>query len=168
MANAATIPGNYQLGQDEQEIADIMCEELCNAIANGESSNDLENRLATDPRMIAKGVQFRTFGYVNVLTSTAARYGRAARATFARFGRQFATVMIKPDAIVGAALSGNKIVGPGQRVFEVKLPGDRVGRGMKSADQLDREAQQCEGKRPILIACPDIGGVCRSCVNCPP
>jgi len=168
MANAATIPGNYQLGQDEQDIANIMCEELCNAIANGESSNDLENRLAADPRMIGRGVQFRTFGYVNVLASTAAKYGRAATAMFQRFGRQYGAVMIKPDAILGAPLSGNRIVGPGQRTFEIKLPGDKVGRGMKSADQLDRQAQQCEGKRPILIACPNIDGVCTSCVNCPP
>ena len=167
MANAATIPGNYQLTQDQQDVANIMCEELCTAIANGENSNALENRLAVDPRMIAKGVTFRGFGYVKVLATTAQKYSRTAIKTFQKFGKTLGSVMIKPDAVLNAVLSGGKILG-GERCFEIKLPGDTVGRGMVHADQLDRQAQMCDGKRPILIACPNIGGVCTSCAGCPP
>jgi uncharacterized Zn-binding protein involved in type VI secretion len=160
----ATLPGNFQVSAAEQEVADYICQALCDAIRDNETSNELEDRLSRSRIMQQNGVNFRTFGYVKVLQSTAKSFGRAVRAVL---GSTFGTVMIKPDAIMGAPVSAaGEITGPGQRCFEIKLPGDRVGRGSQSADQLDRQAQMCEGRRPILIACPEQGGVCTKCPHC--
>jgi uncharacterized Zn-binding protein involved in type VI secretion len=164
----ATIPGNFQASKAEQEIADYMCKALCDAIRDKIDSNELEKKLAKSRILKKHGVSFRTFADVKVLQSTAKTYLRSVQKAI---GALYGTVRIKPDAIMGAAVEATKgvmsrIVGPGQRCFEIKLPGDRVGRGMQSADQLDRQAQLCEGRRPIKIACQEDGGVCTDCPHC--
>lgn len=166
----ATLPGNFQASAADQEVADHMCKALCDAIRDDETSNELEERLQRSTIMKQNNVRFRTHGYVKVALSNAekasglTRFGRAVRGMV---GTTMGKVMIKPDAIMGATVNvAGRITSQGQRCFEIKLPGDRVGRGSQSADQLDRQAQMCNGRRPILIACPEQGGVCTDCPHC--
>jgi uncharacterized Zn-binding protein involved in type VI secretion len=169
--NSANLANIQNPGKHVQACANALCNELCDALKNGESSNDLEKRLANDPRMKRLGLKFRTRAIQMVHSATAQAFSRSAIAAMGVTAAGFVRVEIKPDVVLGAtvvagAAGGFSLIkGMVKLCFDFKLPGDTVGRGTKYADQLDRQARLARGRRPVVIACPP-KGVCDQCAYC--
>jgi hypothetical protein len=172
-SNSANLGNMQGVTPHIQACANALCDAMCDAIKNKESSNDLEKRCQNDPDMKRLGLKFRTFAWLKVAASTAARYGRSVRNVVTVFGE----VLLKPDVVLlgaaatlGAATAAGsqQIFGKVAQCFEIKLPGDAVGRGTDYADQIARQRQLSGGQPVIKIACPGPPnyGVCESCPHC--
>lgn len=173
MANSATLPGNIQDPTGVvQTCANALCDALCEAIKNKQTSNEMEDDCNNNKAMQKLGLKFRTFGWLKASAAVAARFSRKAVDVVTKFGY----IKLLPDALLlgtatltlapGAAMA--EITGKVYQCFEIKLPNDTVGRGMKYADQLVRQKQMAGGRPPVVIACPGEPnhGVCTSCKEC--